>query len=54
MKPIPPGDIQETFADIKRLKKWVNFVPKTSLNTGISKFALWYKEYFSSSYYQEP
>ena len=54
MKPIPPGDIQVTFADIKRLKKWVNFVPKTSLNAGISKFALWYKEYFSSSYYQKP
>ena len=54
MKPITPGDIQVTFADIKRLKKWVNFVPKTSLNVGISKFALWYKEYFSSSYYQKP
>ena len=54
MKPMQPGDIQETFADINRLKKWINFSPKTSLNSGLLKFASWYKEYFNSSYYQEP
>ena len=54
MKPMQPGDIKATFADIDRLKNWVNFTPKTSLNSGLIKFALWYKEYFHSSYYQEP
>ena len=54
MKPMQPGDIKATFADIDRLKNWVNFTPKTSLNSGLMKFALWYKEYFHSSYYQEP
>ena len=52
MRPMQPGDVKETFADIKRLKNWVNFSPNTSLNTGILKFAEWYKEYFSSDYYQ--
>ena len=54
MRPMQPGDIQSTFADIKRFKNWVNFSPKTSLKEGISKFACWYKEYFNSSYYQAP
>ena len=54
MKPMQPGDVKSTFADIDRLKNWVNFIPKTSLNEGISKFAYWYKEYFNSSYYQAP
>ena len=54
MKPMQPGDIKATFADINMLKEWINFSPKTSLNEGISKFAFWYKEYFNSSYYQGP
>ena len=54
MKPMQPGDVKSTFADIDRLKDWVNFIPKTSLNEGISKFASWYKEYFNSSYYRAP
>ena len=52
MRPMQPGDIQSTFADIKRFKNWVNFSPKTSLDSGIMKFASWYKEYFNSSYYR--
>ncbi len=54
MKPMQLGDVKETFADINKLKEWVNFSPKTKLNEGISKFALWYKEYFNSAYYQAP
>ena len=54
MKPMQPGDVKSTFADIDRLKDWVNFSPKTSLNSGILKFALWFKEYFNSDYYQAP
>ncbi len=54
MKPMQPGDVKSTFADINRLKKWVNFSPKTSLNEGILKFASWYKKYFNSDYYQRP
>ena len=52
MKPMQPGDVKATFADISRLKKWVNFSPRTSSSEGIFKFASWYKEYFNSAYYQ--
>ena len=54
MKPMQPGDVQETFADINSLKDWVNYSPKTLLDSGILKFAKWYKEYFNSNYYQVP
>ncbi len=54
MRPMQPGDVKSTFADINKLKDWVNFSPKTSLNSGILKFALWFKEYFNSAYYQAP
>ena len=54
MKPMQPGDIEVTCADINKLKNWINFRPKTSLKSGILKFAHWYKEYFNSSYYQAP
>ena len=53
MKPMQLGDVEATFADIGRLKKWINFSPKTSLTEGIMKFASWYKEYFNSPYYQK-
>ena len=52
MRPMQPGDVKSTFADINKLKSWVDFRPKTSLNSGILKFSLWYKEYFNSDYYQ--
>ena len=53
MRPMQPGDVKSTFADIRRLKNWVNYNPKTSLNSGILKFSAWYLDYFNSSYYQE-
>tara|TARA_B100000886_G_scaffold305661_1_gene237555 strand:+ start:54636 stop:55691 length:1056 start_codon:yes stop_codon:yes gene_type:complete len=52
MKPMQPGDVKATCADINRLKEWVNFNPRTSLTEGIYKFASWYKEYFKSDYYR--
>ena len=42
LTPIQQGDVIETFADIEKLKNWVNFTPKTSLKEGIKKFAEWY------------
>ena len=45
-KSIEPGDVKETFADTKALKKWLNFTPKTSLKIGIKEFIDWYKSYY--------
>ena len=44
-----PGDVRETFADVKLLKSITGYVPNTSLKTGITSFVKWYREYFSAT-----
>ena len=44
--PIQTGDIVKTHADIKKLKKYSNYVPRTNIEKGILKFIDWYKEYY--------
>ena len=36
------GDVVETFADISKAQKKLDFNPQTSLANGISKFTNWY------------
>ena len=45
--PLQPGDVPETYADIKESKKDLNFKPKTKIIDGIPKFLDWYKNYYS-------
>ena len=54
MKPIQPGDVKSTFADITKLSEWINYRPSTSFDRGIHLFANWYKDYFKSDYYRRP
>jgi len=46
MKPIQPGDMKVTYADISGSKEKLGFEPKTDLREGIEKFVEWYKQYF--------
>jgi UDP-glucuronate 4-epimerase len=43
--PMQPGDVKETFANIDDLHQVSGFTPKTSLETGLSQFVNWYKQY---------
>ena len=45
-EPIQPGDVEKTFADTKKLKKLIEFEPRTNLDLGIKKFINWYKKYY--------
>lgn len=40
------GDVYQTFADISKLEHKVGFKPSTGIETGLSKFVKWYKEYY--------
>ena len=40
--PMQPGDVYETFADVKELERDFGFSPKTSLRDGLKRFAKWY------------
>lgn len=46
MKPMQPGDVYETYADIDALEQAVGFKPSTDLKDGLQKFAAWYGEYY--------
>ena len=43
--PMQPGDVYQTYADVKELEKDFGFKPSTSLETGLANFAKWYKGY---------
>lgn len=44
--PMQQGDVYQTYADVDELIRDFNFAPKTPLNVGLKKFALWYKDYY--------
>ncbi len=45
-KPMQPGDMFETYADISHLKEAVGFSPEVDLRTGLEQFVNWYKSYY--------
>lgn len=47
MLPKSLGEAIETYADIEKAKKLLNFVPKVSLEEGMERFLSWYKDYHS-------
>jgi UDP-glucuronate 4-epimerase len=46
--PMQPGDVPATHADTNKLKAWVDFAPRTSLETGLTRFKDWYTVHFPS------
>jgi len=46
MKPMQPGDVLETYADIDAIDAAVGFKPSTSLEEGLAKFAEWYRGFY--------
>ncbi len=43
--PMQPGDVSESFAEISKSKKMLNYSPKTNINEGIAKFINWHDIY---------
>ena len=46
MLPMQPGDVPATYADVDDLMRDTGFAPATPLETGISNFIDWYREYY--------
>ncbi len=44
--PLQAGDVPATWANVDKLIKDVNFLPKTGVEEGIAKFIDWYKSYY--------
>ena len=44
--PMQDGDVTATYADVDNLEADVGFRPKTTVETGITRFVTWYKDYY--------
>jgi UDP-glucuronate 4-epimerase len=48
LKPMQAGDVPVTFADVDKLEADIGFKPNTSIESGISQFVSWYKDYYKN------
>ena len=48
MKPMQPGDVPATYADIDDLERDFGYRPKTELADGIKSFVDWYRDYYKA------
>ena len=46
MKPMQPGDVTATFADVSRLKALTGYAPKVPLEEGLPRFVEWYRGFY--------
>jgi UDP-glucuronate 4-epimerase len=46
MRPMQPGDVTATFADIDKLHALTGYKPKVKLAQGLDRFAKWYAEFY--------
>ncbi len=47
--PMQPGDVDITYADISKARKFIGYNPQTKIDTGVKKFVQWYLETFISN-----
>ena len=45
-KPMQPGDVVATYADVSALREWTGVSPRTPLADGIGRFVDWYRGHF--------
>ena len=48
-KPMQPGDVESTHADVSELFEAVGYQPQFSIEQGIENFVTWYKDYYNYS-----
>jgi UDP-glucuronate 4-epimerase len=43
-RPVPPGDVDRTFADVSRARDLLGYEPRVGLDEGLRRFVAWYRE----------
>lgn len=46
MKPMQPGDVVKTWADVQELRNDFNYHPHTPVKVGIAQFVSWFRDYY--------
>ena len=44
--PLQPGDVPDTYDDVKDLVEQIDYKPSTTIEEGITNFINWYYEYY--------
>jgi UDP-glucuronate 4-epimerase len=44
-KPMQPGDVPETYADIEDSRRDLGFLPRTTIDEGVLRFVSWFRDY---------
>jgi len=47
-KPLQPGDVPATFANVDQLINKINYSPQTEVSVGVKNFVDWYLEYYET------
>ncbi|HZF46288.1 MAG TPA: NAD-dependent epimerase/dehydratase family protein, partial [Sphingomonadaceae bacterium] len=50
MKPMQPGDVTATYADVSKLNVLTGYHPKVMLEDGLASFANWYREFYPEEF----
>ena len=45
--PLPPGDVQRTFADLEKSRRVLGYDPRMSLEDGIARFVTWFRRAYA-------
>jgi len=48
-RPVPPGDVRRTCADVTRAGELLDWAPTTPLGEGLARFVTWYRERFPAA-----
>ncbi|MBB4640704.1 NAD-dependent epimerase/dehydratase family protein [Rhizorhapis suberifaciens] len=48
MRPMQPGDVTATYADVSQLHALIGYRPKVMLQEGLQRFAAWYQSYYGA------
>lgn len=43
-RPVPPGDVDRTFADVSRARELLGYRPRVGLDEGLRNFVAWYRQ----------
>ena len=46
LRPMQPGDVPATYADVEDLRQVTGFSPSTPLKEGIARYVAWYRAYY--------
>ncbi|MEW4468608.1 SDR family NAD(P)-dependent oxidoreductase [Parasphingorhabdus sp. JC815] len=48
MRPMQPGDVTATYADVSKLHALTGYKPKVMLEEGLEKFVSWYRDFYGN------